>query len=113
VEAHHPAARKTSAATTAALSIIVFVTSQVKPEKLWRAMRPSRISLLTLPAFAAFAPALALADTPNCSLNTRCGLDRVLHLLYGAATVLTLVLAVVLVLAIYFYRRNKRSEPRR
>ena len=79
-------------------------------------MRPTRISLLTLPPFAAFVPtahALALADTPNCGLNTRCGLNRVLHLLYAAATVLTLVLAVVLVLAIYFYRKNKRSEPRR
>jgi len=76
-------------------------------------MRPSRISLLTLPAFAAFAPALALADTPNCSLNTRCGLNRLLHMLYAAAGVLSVALAVVLILAIYFYRKNKKSEPHR
>jgi hypothetical protein len=79
-------------------------------------MRTLRISLLTLPAFATFvsaAPALALADTPDCSLNTSCGLHRALHLLYAAATVLTIVLAVVLILAVYFYRKNKRSEPHR
>jgi len=34
-------------------------------------------------------------------------------MLYAAASVLTLVLAVVLILAIYLYRKNKRSEPRR
>ena len=76
-------------------------------------MRLSRISLFALPFAAAFIPALAFADTPSCGLNTRCGLDRLLHMLYAAASVLTIVLAVVLVLAIYFYRKNKRSEPRR
>ena len=76
-------------------------------------MRPSRISLVPLLAFAPATYALALADTPDCGLNTSCGLHRALHLLYAAATVLTIVLAVVLVLAIYFYRKNKRSEPRR
>ena len=76
-------------------------------------MRPSRISLLPLLTFAPVAHALAFADTPNCGLNTGCGLHRALHLLYAAVTVLTIVLAVVLVLAIYFYRKNKRSEPRR
>jgi len=76
-------------------------------------MRPTRISLLALPAIAALAPALVLADTPSCGLNSRCGLNRLLHMLYAAASVLTLVLAVVLILAIYLYRKNKRSEPRR
>jgi len=76
-------------------------------------MRPSRISLLTLPVFSTSAHALALADAPNCGLNTRCGLNRLLHLLYAAASVLTIALAVVLILAIYFYRKNKRSESRR
>jgi len=76
-------------------------------------MRPSRISLLPLLVFAPVGQTLAFADTPSCGLNTRCGLDRLLHMLYAAASVLTIVLAVVLVLAIYFYRKNKRSEPRR
>jgi hypothetical protein len=57
-----------------------------------------------------FQPA-ALAQA-SCGLTTQCGLTRALNVLYGAATFLTLVLITVLGVAIYFYRRNKRSEPK-
>jgi hypothetical protein len=92
------------------ISIIVFVTSQVKPEKLFFSM----FRRLHLPVAAGFtfclATAVAHADTPNCGLRTNCGLTRVLHILYVAAGVLGVILVIVLAAAFYLYRKNKRSD---
>ena len=56
---------------------------------------------------------LTLAAASDCGITSQCGLHRILHLLYAAATVLSIALAVAIVMAIYFYRRNKRSEVHR
>ncbi len=88
------------------ISIIVFVTSQVKPEKLFFSM----IRRPLLPAALCLATTAAYADTPNCGLTTQCGLTRALHILYTAATVLGVLLIIVLAAAIYLYRKNKRTD---
>jgi hypothetical protein len=86
------------------------VTSQVKPEKLLFSMfrRPQ------LPIAAGLSLCLATtaayAQSPNCGMMTNCGLKRTLHMLYAAATVLTLIFAIVLGAAIYLYQKNKRSN---
>jgi hypothetical protein len=57
--------------------------------------------------------ALALLDSQaNCGIVTQCGLDRALHVLYGAAGFLIVILLIVLTIALYFYRKNKTSEPK-
>jgi hypothetical protein len=57
--------------------------------------------------------ALALLDSQaNCGITTQCGLDRALQVLYGAAGLLMIILLVVLAIALYFYRKNKTSEPK-
>ncbi len=63
---------------------------------------------------AIFQPAaLALSDSPSdCGITTQCGLDRTLHVLYGAAGFLIIVLLIVLAIALYIYRKNKASEPK-
>ena len=92
------------------ISIIVFVTSQVKPEKLFFSM----FRRLKLPIAAGLtlcmATTAAYADTPNCGLRTNCGLTRALHILYVAAGVLGVILGIVLAVALYVYRKNKRSD---
>jgi hypothetical protein len=86
------------------------VTSQVKPEKLFFSMmRRPTLPIATALAFW-LAAAAAYADNPNCGLMTNCGLNRALHVLYGMATVLTIIFIIVLGAAIYLYQKNKRSN---
>jgi hypothetical protein len=92
------------------ISIIVFVTSQVKPEKLFISMfRRPKLPLAAGLAFC-LASAAAHADSPDCGLRTNCGLTRALHILYVAAGVLGVIFAIVLAAAFYLYRRNKRTD---
>ena len=90
--------------------IIVFVTSQVKPEKLFFSMmRRAALPITTALAFWLTAAA-AHAQSSNCGLMTSCGLNRALHVLYAMATVLTIIFIIVLAAAIYLYQKNKRSN---
>ena len=92
------------------ISIIVFVTSQVKPEKLFISMfRRPKLPFAAGLAFC-LATAAAHADTPDCGLRTNCGLTRTLHILYVAAGVLGVIFAIVLAAAFYLYRKNKRTD---
>jgi hypothetical protein len=60
----------------------------------------------TLPALA--SPSCSTSDNKLQALE--CRLPGVLHLLYIAAAILTLVLIAVIVLAVRMYRRNKSSD---
>jgi len=76
---------------------------------------PSAMRLFRTAAIgSALAAALpAHAATPDCSVNGNtflCRLSEFLNLLYVAATILTLVLIVVIVLAVRIYRSNKNPE---
>ncbi len=92
------------------IPIIVFVTSQVKPEKLFISMfRRPQLQLAAGLTFC-LATAVAHADSPDCGLRTNCGLTRTLHILYVAAGVLGVIFAIVLAAAFYLYRKNKRAD---
>jgi hypothetical protein len=52
------------------------------------------------------------ASTPDCTTSAgsfECSLLGVLHFLYAAAGILAIVLIVVLMAAIHFYRKNRDS----
>jgi hypothetical protein len=62
--------------------------------------------------FGRAARASVSAATPDCSTSGgsfECSLLGVLHFLYAAAGVLTVVLIVVIAVAVHIYRRNKGS----
>ena len=70
----------------------------------------SSIALCTAAVLTTAAYAATFADSPDCGIRSQCGLQRILHFVYGSAVLLAIIFAIVLGAAAYFYFKNKRSE---